>query len=145
VEFLKASIASMPNYKYACSNCYDEFDIYQSIKAESLTLCSKCNQNTLYRVICAVCAFVKGDPKTIGVFTERKMSKMSNAEKSELYEQQEIRKEQARVAAHEELTKKLPSHIKPIDNVNKSGIQPDMSLNKLNPHQAEKYIMTGDK
>lgn len=41
----------MPKYKYKCNKCGDVFDVYQGIKDKPFTICNKCKDNTLYRVI----------------------------------------------------------------------------------------------
>ena len=41
----------MPKYSYKCDRCGHTFETYQGIKDNPLTVCRKCNDNTLYRVI----------------------------------------------------------------------------------------------
>lgn len=41
----------MPTYEYRCSNCGNELEEIQSIKAEPLTHCPKCGKETLKRMI----------------------------------------------------------------------------------------------
>lgn len=41
----------MPTYDYRCTNCGHEFEEFQSISAEPLKVCPKCNQETLKRVL----------------------------------------------------------------------------------------------
>lgn len=33
----------MPTYEYKCNNCSHTFEIFQSIKAEPIKICPKCN------------------------------------------------------------------------------------------------------
>lgn len=41
----------MPTYDYKCENCGHQFETLQSIKAEPLTECPVCGNNTLKRLI----------------------------------------------------------------------------------------------
>ena len=43
----------MPTYEYICENadCQHEFETFQSMKADALTICPECNQPTLKRKI----------------------------------------------------------------------------------------------
>jgi putative FmdB family regulatory protein len=41
----------MPTYEYVCSSCGYEFDEFQQMTAEHLTVCPKCHQETLVRKI----------------------------------------------------------------------------------------------
>lgn len=41
----------MPTYDYKCDNCGHSFDVYQSMKADKLTKCPSCGENTLKRLI----------------------------------------------------------------------------------------------
>ncbi len=41
----------MPTYDYLCKSCEEEFEIFHSITAESLTQCPSCEKETLERLI----------------------------------------------------------------------------------------------
>ena len=41
----------MPNYDYVCDSCSHEFEIFQSMSADRLTTCPKCEQESLRRKI----------------------------------------------------------------------------------------------
>lgn len=41
----------MPTYAYKCKRCEYEFEEFQSIKADSLTMCPSCNTSSLSRMI----------------------------------------------------------------------------------------------
>lgn len=41
----------MPTYDYKCDNCGHEFETYQSMKDDKLTVCPSCGENTLKRLI----------------------------------------------------------------------------------------------
>ena len=81
----------MPNYRYKCKKCDHLFDVHQSIKDASLSECPQCHNFALERVICAVWTFIRGEPKTVGLFAERRMSKISNEGKSEIRALEKIR------------------------------------------------------
>lgn len=41
----------MPTYDYKCDNCGHEFEIFQSMKDDKLTLCPECGKKKLKRLI----------------------------------------------------------------------------------------------
>ena len=41
----------MPTYEYRCDSCGYEFEEFQSITADSLTVCPKCSKPTLKRLL----------------------------------------------------------------------------------------------
>ena len=41
----------MPHYDYVCDSCSHEFEIFQSMSADHLTACPKCEQESLRRKI----------------------------------------------------------------------------------------------
>lgn len=41
----------MPTYEYGCHGCGHEFEVFQSIKAEPLSVCPKCHGNQVQRLI----------------------------------------------------------------------------------------------
>jgi putative FmdB family regulatory protein len=105
----------LPNYHYICKNesCNDEFETQQSMKSSPLISCDVCGEETLERVIHAATAFVKGDPKTIGLLAERNTNKMSASQRSEQFAIAEQQKYDAKVAMRQELidqgAKNLPA------------------------------------
>ena len=51
----------MPTYEYVCDKCGSRFEVFQKMSEEPLTLCSKCNENTLRRVFsCGIAINFKG-------------------------------------------------------------------------------------
>ena len=48
----------MPTYDYICDSCGHEFEAYESIKADSQTLCPSCAKSTLRRKIGAGAAIL---------------------------------------------------------------------------------------
>jgi putative FmdB family regulatory protein len=41
----------MPSYDYLCTACEREFEVFQSIKDEPLTVCERCGEPSLKRLI----------------------------------------------------------------------------------------------
>lgn len=41
----------MPTYDYKCNDCGHEFETYQSMKDDKLTVCPNCGKNALVRLI----------------------------------------------------------------------------------------------
>ncbi|MDB5349763.1 MAG: Zinc ribbon domain protein [Planctomycetota bacterium] len=48
----------MPTYDYICDSCHHEFEAFESIKADSQTLCPACSKETLRRKIGAGAAIL---------------------------------------------------------------------------------------
>ncbi len=48
----------MPTYEYACTSCGNEWEAEQSIKADALTECPKCKQDTAKRQISRGTGFI---------------------------------------------------------------------------------------
>ncbi len=50
----------MPIYEYRCKSCEHEFEEFQSIKDDRLTICPKCNLAELQRLIGTTNFILKG-------------------------------------------------------------------------------------
>ena len=50
----------MPIYEYQCEKCGHHFDIIQKISDEKLTVCPKCNQKKLKKLVTAAGFKLKG-------------------------------------------------------------------------------------
>lgn len=50
----------MPIYTYRCENCGEQFELRQSFSDEPLTVCPKCNQSQLRKVITPAGIVFKG-------------------------------------------------------------------------------------
>lgn len=50
----------MPIYEYQCSNCAHSFETLQKASEPHLTICNKCNQNSLVKLISAAGFQLKG-------------------------------------------------------------------------------------
>lgn len=71
----------MPTYEYACDECQHQFEEFQSIKADALTVCPQCGQPKLRRLIGTGAGFIfKGSGFYI---TDYRSSSYKNAEKAE--------------------------------------------------------------
>lgn len=72
----------MPLYEYACKSCDNSFEIIESIKAESQTLCTNCGHETLFRVIFApINSQFNNEVKTVGQLADRNWKKMGHYER----------------------------------------------------------------
>jgi len=50
----------MPTYEYKCKDCGKEFEVFKSIKDESLPACPECNSHNTSRLISATSFILKG-------------------------------------------------------------------------------------
>ena len=41
----------MPTYEYGCNSCGEQFEVFQSITAEPISICQKCGEPTAQRLI----------------------------------------------------------------------------------------------
>jgi len=102
----------VPNYHYRCTNpvCMDEFMTFQSIKTAPLTDCQECKSSDykLEKVLYACTAFVKNEPKTVGLAAERNSQRMGHNEIHERECKLKEQKELAREVAQAEVAAKLP-------------------------------------
>ena len=133
----------MPNYHYACKNpvCETEFEIQQSMKDSPLRLCQACKSESLERVIYAATAFVRGEPKTLGLLADRNTSKMSSMERADKAEADAQHKKAANAAARNELRAKGMNIPEPTEGPKLPPI--NKKLADLSPKQAQTYIQTG--
>lgn len=114
----------MPTYHYKCSECTNDFEQYQSIHDDALTMCNHCGNNTLFRVIYLTDCFVE-NITTVGQQADKNARLMGQSEVQE------------RHLKRQETHKSIKSVVN-VPNV-------DLSLNKLNKAQQERYIYTGKK
>lgn len=68
----------MPIYTYRCENCGEQFELRQSFSEEPLTVCPKCNQSQLRKVITPAGIVFKGS----GWYVTDHKSKSSSAASS---------------------------------------------------------------
>lgn len=75
----------MPTYSYACKSCDHAFDIRQSFTDDALTMCPKCGQPTLRKVLHPVgitfkgSGFYRNDSKASAASAGKKESNGSSA------------------------------------------------------------------
>ena len=50
----------MPIYEYKCPDCGHEFEVLQSFSEEPITLCPKCNQTNVSKMISRTSFMLKG-------------------------------------------------------------------------------------
>ncbi len=143
----------MIRYMQGCQSCDVCFEIEQSIKDEPLSICENCAGGKLHRLIPNTFLFaVKHDPQTVGHLAARNTEGMGRYELEERRVLDKLNKVEAKKAAREELSKKLPKGASLVDPSQyktpwwrSNTTSADMSLNKLSPEKKEKYIMTGEK
>lgn len=141
----------MPNYHYQCNdvNCQHEFKINHSIKDDILKKCPKCNNLTLCTVFYPAHAFVKEEPKTLGLLAERNSQSLGNQGMQEIWAKTEERKQLAKETAYKELTARLPEGaIIPIEKKSEAWYRPDTNgpitdLANLTPEKTRKFIEEG--
>lgn len=117
-------------YDYVCAECHHEMnDVYQSIKDNALVSCPECGQNTLQRVVYGgLGAFVK-DIKTIGQLADSNWNKLGHYKRSE----------------EEEKAKQKKQEQEGSSAFSAFGSASKKDINKMNPEQQKKYIITGEK
>ncbi len=118
----------MPLYDYECEKCSHKLlDVKQSFNDEPLSVCPKCNEPRLYRVISGGAhAFVKGT-NTIGQLADRN----AGNNKSRIQE-----------AEHRKSESQKPTE-KPW--YTKSGSASSKEINEMTKKQKARYIMEGKK
>lgn len=115
-------------YDYECSHCgHKLIDYFQSIHDNPITLCPRCENHSLQRLITGGLGSFFKEAKTIGQLADKNWSKMGQYKRSELEEESKKEKE------------KNTSFFDQFGSANKKEI------NKMTQEQKKKYIMTGDK
>jgi putative FmdB family regulatory protein len=115
-------------YDYECSHCGHRIvDYYQSIHDDPITLCNKCNNDSLNRVITGGLGSFCKDAKTIGQLADSNWSKMGSYKRSEIAAKSKNSKQQS------------ASFFDQFGSANKKEI------NKMTQEQQKKYIITGEK
>jgi putative FmdB family regulatory protein len=133
----------MITYEYECSDCDNKLEIGQSIKDKPISLCNKCGNNTLSRVISGgISPIVKQEPKTLGQLADRNTKKMGKYELQEKRINHKKSEKNARIRAIEESG---GTHIDK-NSVEHNPIygKPDYDkINKMNITQQERFIKQG--
>tara|TARA_B100000700_G_scaffold195735_1_gene215428 strand:- start:11869 stop:12228 length:360 start_codon:yes stop_codon:yes gene_type:complete len=119
----------MINYDYICKNCGHELkDVLQSIKDDPLTLCEKCGEHSLSRVIFGGRAAFVENISTIGQLADKNTRHMGSYQKSEL----EAKAKESKPNASETIYSK---HAKATKG----------EINKMSEQQKQNYILKGKK
>ena len=50
----------MPIYEYQCQSCGHQFDVIQKVSDEKLTICPKCNEKKLKKLVTSAAFKLKG-------------------------------------------------------------------------------------
>jgi putative FmdB family regulatory protein len=127
----------MPTYGYVCTNCGIDFEIYQSIHADSLTDCITCEtKNVLVRKIYAPLCLIKGSPTTLGQLAERNTEKLGKDEAQE---------RQLKRGASKENIKKAKAQLLPKTPWWRDGTIPGLKKKKspLTMKECEDYLNDG--
>jgi len=115
-------------YDYECSTCGHKIvDHYQSIHDDPISLCEKCQNHSLIRLISGGLGSFFKEAKTIGQLADKNWSQMGRYKQSELEEN----------SKKEQESKK--SYFDQFGSASKKDI------NKMTNEQKTKYIMTGEK
>lgn len=123
----------MPIYDYECQNCGYTFEIQHSMFIEPLTLCEKCHNDTLMRIISGglYSSVRKSDDEiTLGHLADRNTSRFSDDKKEMLNEKHGRSKA--------DKYKKQPQ----IEFGN-PNVTPQQ-INSMTPKQKQHYILTGE-
>jgi putative FmdB family regulatory protein len=115
-------------YDYECSTCGHKIvDHYQSIHDDPISLCEKCQNHSLVRLISGGLGSFLKDAKTIGQLADKNWSKMGRYKQSEIEDKSKQSKE------------------KDVSFFDKFGSASKKELIKMTPEQQKKYIITGEK
>lgn len=118
----------MPLYVYQCDDCEIYFEEVQGYHDDPLTVCPKCEQEKLYRVLFPPYVSIVQEPKTVQQLADRNTKKMGHyeLESKQLMDRPEAAK---------------PKH--------RPWYRPDRELDtsiaKLTPEKQLEYIKTGKK
>ena len=119
----------MINYDYICKSCGHELkDVLQSIKDDPLTLCEKCVEHSLSRVIFGGRAAFVENISTIGQLADKNTRGMGSYQKSEL----EAKAKESKPKSSETIYSK---HAKATKG----------EINKMSEQQKQNYILRGKK
>ena len=122
----------MINYDYICKNCGHELkDVLQSIKADPLTYCEKCGEQSLSRVIFGGRAAFVENVSTIGQLADKNTKKMGHYKKSEI---------EAKAKENKPKAKQTDQQI-----YGKHATATRAEIKNMSPKQKQNYIMKGKK
>lgn len=125
---------NMITYHYKCNKCLYSYEIQQSIKEKSITLCPSCKTESCERVIYAPIVIDLG-PKTIGTQAERNSKKMSK-------ELLDIKRKEDKLASRQ-ARKYMADTTRPVHHHNKKITNTE--INRMTKSELDKYIVEGKK
>jgi len=73
----------MPTYEYYCTSCGFEFEEFQSIASEPLSVCPKCNKEVKRKISGGTGLIFKGTGFYITDYKNKKTSKSAESKKKE--------------------------------------------------------------
>ena len=73
----------MPTYEYYCTSCGFEFEEFQSIASEPLSICPKCNEHVKRKISGGVGLIFKGTGFYITDYKNKKSNKKTESKPSE--------------------------------------------------------------
>ena len=77
------NLPAMPTYEYRCNGCSHEFEAFQSIKDDRLTICPKCKKPRLERLISGAAFQLKGGGWYKDLYSSSKSTTSSSSDKSD--------------------------------------------------------------
>lgn len=135
-----------------CNRCQHSFETVQSIRADPLTRCPECAEDSLHRVLHPPACFVRQTPSTIGQAADANTRKLGHYERQEKAQQHaEAARRGREVAGRKPAKRPWWRRTEKVDT-SLAGLAPKVKVEKgkvvssepLSP-KAEKYIMTGKK
>ena len=72
----------MPTYEYYCTSCGFEFEEFQSIASEPLTVCPKCNEDVKRKISGGTGLIFRGSGFYITDYKNKKSSKSTDSNSS---------------------------------------------------------------
>ena len=79
----------MPIYEYQCQSCGHQFDVIQKVSDEKLTICPKCNEKKLKKLVTSAGFKLKGTGwymKLISKIKKRKRKQKNNKKINKKYD-----------------------------------------------------------
>lgn len=132
----------MPLYEYECRACQHSLEEIQSFSDEPLTVCPKCGEQHLFRVVTGGLGFFLSN-RTLGAKADTNADKYSADFKEHLAEKHQTKKanniklqDGASIVEKPKKEKKKPWY-------KQNQTVTDKALKKATPEQTKKYIETG--
>lgn len=136
----------MITYDYECTECDNRFEVMQSIKDDAFTVCPKCEQETLRRVLhTPLYVKVIGEATTVGQLAERNSKKMSSGAMQEAQKRYETAKTINRVPedCRPKTVDSGPTQETP-EWMTRPRTKTTKEVTKLSPEAVKRYVQTGE-